>query len=214
MRRSLKCLQKRDRVLEAIRHEGPDRAPSGGMVSSGLVMLLAVLLLGIVVGRGADTKPAGPKDDARQAFNLAKLKPFWLSNTMEGESVLFIKGDGVARPKASLLFPPTKILSVGSASGKAAYVEGQDYIWQRGSNEITLPAGSRIPFRTPQDLRRPAGSQAYRLTRRDGNGEIFLGAPHEYHDMQTVVAYEHRPVRGKVLFHRMRATGCRAPWQS
>ena len=57
--------------------------------------------------------------------------------------------------------------------------------------EITLPAGSRIPFQTPRGLRRPPKSQLFVLPHRDGNGEILFGAGHEYHDMQTLVTYEH-----------------------
>jgi len=53
-----------------------------------------------------------------------------------------------------------------------------------------LPAGSRIPAFTPDQLRRPAGSQKYRLTHRDGNGEILFGAKDEYHQMQVAVTYE------------------------
>ena len=122
----------------------------------------------------------------------AGLRPFWLSTTMEGESVLFIK-DGVdGRPGASLLFEPTRILSVRGSSGEVTYDEGTDYLWQPGANDIVLPPGSRILFKTPGDLRRPAGSQRHALTHRDGNGEILFGATHEYHDMQTVVTYTHK----------------------
>jgi lysophospholipase L1-like esterase len=92
----------------------------------------------------------------------------------------------------TLLFEPTEILSVRDSSGRIAYEQGRDYTWQPGSNEIRLPPGSRIVFKTPQDLRRPAGSQRHRLTHRDGNGEILFGASHEYHDMQTFVSYEHK----------------------
>ena len=126
-------------------------------------------------------------------FNPAGLRPFWRSETMEGESVLFIKESAACQPKAALWFVPTKILSVSSSSGEIVYTEGRDYAWEPGRREMTLPAGSRIPFKTPQDLRRPAGSQPYRLTHRDGNGEILFGGGHEYHDMQTLVTYAHQP---------------------
>jgi lysophospholipase L1-like esterase len=129
----------------------------------------------------------------RWTFDAAKLRPIWLSPTMDGESVLFIQEGAGARPKAAVLFRPTKILAVRSASGDVAYVEGRDYLWQPGTREITLPGGSRIPFRRPQDLRRPAKSQPYMLTHRDGSGEILFGATHEYHDLQTLITYEHRP---------------------
>jgi lysophospholipase L1-like esterase len=127
----------------------------------------------------------------RWTFDAAKLKPFWLSNTMEGESVLFIKDDAADRPHAAILFRPTKILSVCSSSGLAVYVEGRDYVWKPGTREITLPTGSRIPFQTPQGLRRPPKSQPFVLPHRDGKGEILFGGGHEYHDMQTLVSYEH-----------------------
>ena len=78
------------------------------------------------------------------------------------------------------------------SSGSITYQEGRDYTWQRGSKEIRLPPGSRIVFKTPQELRRSTGSQRYRLTHRDGNGEVLFGATHEYHDMQTFVSYEHK----------------------
>jgi acyl-CoA thioesterase I len=129
-------------------------------------------------------------------FDAAQLQPFWRSETMHGESVLFIQGnDGGARAK--LLFTPTKIIQVASSSGEVVYEAGKDFVWQSGSNEIVLPAGSRIVWKGPQDLRRPAKSQKYALTHRDGNGEILFGATHEYHDMQTLVTYEHEPAAWK-----------------
>ncbi len=119
-------------------------------------------------------------------FDLHRLRPFWTSTTMDGESVLFVKEGEIAR--APLLFVPTRVLSV---RGTTAYEEGRDWAWKPGTRELTLPAGSRIPSRTPAELRRPAGSQPYRLTHRDGGGEILFGAGHEYHDLQVEVTYEH-----------------------
>ena len=43
---------------------------------------------------------------------------------------------------------------------------------------------------SPSALRRPANSQKYQLTHRDGNGEILFGAKLEYHQMQTYVTYK------------------------
>lgn len=149
------------------------------------------ILLTMALALSAATCGAG-EPSQRWTYDAAKLRPFWLSTTMDGESVLFIREDAAARPRAALLLPPTKILAVRSASGEVTYVEGRDYQWQPGARDITLPAGSRIPYRTPQDLRRPANSQPHRLTHRDGNGEILFGAAHEYHDLQTLITYEHR----------------------
>jgi acyl-CoA thioesterase I len=133
-------------------------------------------------------EPAKP-----QSAGAQESRPFWLSTTMEGESVLFLKDGAASIPKAALLFEPTRIISVCSSSGEITYEEGRDYVWQADTKEISLPPGSRIPFKTPQDLRRPAKSQPYSLMHRDGKGEILFGATHEYHDMQTLVSYAHRP---------------------
>ncbi len=124
-------------------------------------------------------------------FDPALFKPFWQSTTMHGESVLFVKETPGAPPSASLLFVPTKVLSVRDPAQTVTYSEGRDYTWKPGSRAITLPEGSRIVFKLPQDLIRPAKSQRYALTRRDGAGEILFGGGHEYHDMQATVSYEH-----------------------
>ena len=124
-------------------------------------------------------------------FDPALFKPFWQTSVMHGESVLFVKETPAANPSASLLFVPTKVLAVRDPSQAITYTEGRDYILKPGSREITLPEGSRITFKLPQDLIRPAKSQRYALTRRDGAGEILFGGGHEYHDMQATVTYEH-----------------------
>ena len=124
-------------------------------------------------------------------FDPALFKPFWQTSVMHGESVLFVKEIPAANPSASLLFVPTKVLAVRDPSQAITYTEGRDYILKPGSREITLPEGSRITFKLPPDLIRPATSQRYALTRRDGTGEILFGGGHEYHDMQATVTYEH-----------------------
>ncbi len=73
------------------------------------------------------------------------LKPFWLSTTMHGESVVFIGGeDGTAEGR--LLFPPDVILAVASASADVAYVEGADYAVDRAAGRIVRVEGSRMPL--------------------------------------------------------------------
>jgi len=138
--------------------------------------------------------------DSGWTFDARQLRPFWLSKTMEGESVLFIRPATNAQPRASLLFEPTRILSVRSASGAVVYQAGVDYLWQPGTREIVLPPGSRIVSQAPRDLRRAAKSQRFQLTHRDGDGEILFGGGHEYQDLQTCVTYEHAPAawRGPV----------------
>jgi acyl-CoA thioesterase I len=157
-----------------------------------LLSILSLVFV-FVVSASMDCASCGAEPARPWRFDAAKLKPFWLSETMEGESVLFVKqGDG-AEPKAALLFVPEKIVSVSSSSGEIVYEARRDYVWKPLTRQITLPPGSRIVCRSPQDLRRPAGSQPFRLTHRDGHGEILFGGGHEYHDMQTLVTYTHKP---------------------
>lgn len=121
------------------------------------------------------------------------LRPFWQGKRMEGESVLFIRDPNTGAARAAVLFPVQKVLAVRNSAGDIIYEEGRDYHWKPGDRELVLTADSRIPSRTPAELRRPANSQKYALTHRDGKGEIFFGAELEYHALQTCVTYTHEP---------------------
>ncbi|MCA9062057.1 MAG: SGNH/GDSL hydrolase family protein [Planctomycetaceae bacterium] len=128
------------------------------------------------------------------------LQPFWLGNTVYGESVLFVREED-SSVSAPLLYPPSRIVRVSSSDGATVYEEGRDYRFETTDRadgvvggRLTLTADSRIPSFAPGDLRREPGTQKYRLTHRDGNGEILFGAQLEYHTMQTVVTYEHKTV--------------------
>lgn len=123
-------------------------------------------------------------------YSGEQLRPFWRGEIMEGESVLFVK-DKTGEARASVLFPIRELLSVQSSTGEIQYEEGRDYTWISGSREIVIPSGSRITTSTPDSLRRPARSQQYQLTHRDGNGEIYFGGSLEYHQLQTIVRYSH-----------------------
>ncbi|EMI17936.1 membrane-bound dehydrogenase domain protein [Rhodopirellula maiorica SM1] len=118
------------------------------------------------------------------------LQPFWNSNVVEDESVLFLRENRTEDAVGSVLFPIKKIVSVESSSGEITYEAGVDYRFEPGARQIVIPVGSRIVTSTSSDLRRPANSQRHRLTHRDGNGEILFGAKLEYHQMQTRVTYE------------------------
>jgi lysophospholipase L1-like esterase len=153
-----------------------------------LLLLLFICLVGIP----ADDAKAAADATKGTAFNREELKPFWKSKTMFGESVLFLRESQSQEARATLLFTPTKILSVKSSSGDIIYKEGKDYRLDKGTGALVVPTGSAIPVKTVADLTRAPGTQAFRLTRRDGKGEILFGAGHEYHDMQVVVTYAHR----------------------
>jgi lysophospholipase L1-like esterase len=121
------------------------------------------------------------------------LRPFWRGEVIEGESALFIKDDKTGEARAAVLFPIREVLTIKNSVGDVTYENGQDFVWKPDSREIVIPVGSRIPTKTTQELRRPAKSQRYELTHRDGNGEIFFGGRLEYAEMQTCITYRHAP---------------------
>jgi acyl-CoA thioesterase I len=130
------------------------------------------------------------QDASRQwQYDAKLLKPFWSSETIEGESVLFLRDEKTGVAKAKVLFPIQEIVAVRNSQGDQVYEAGKDYLWKADSRELELPAGSRIVAKTAADLRRPAKSQPYELTHRDGNGEILFGAKLEYAQMQTCITY-------------------------
>jgi lysophospholipase L1-like esterase len=161
--------------------------------TSNLAFLMAITspLVAALFIAGAARADEPASQDWKYASEL--MQPFWQGDTVHGESMLFIRDQQTGVAKASTLFPVTHILSVRNSTGDITYEEGCDYLWEAGSREITIPAASRISTKTTAELRRPAGTQKYNLTHRDGAGEIFFGAKLEYHHMQTCITYTHTP---------------------
>nr|WP_161501621.1 SGNH/GDSL hydrolase family protein [Rhodopirellula sp. SM50] len=140
----------------------------------------------------AGSSPA--QDQVQQAtrwrYSADQLRPFWMGDVVEQESVLFVRDSDSEEARGSSLFPIREILAVRSSSGDVTYRQGVDYRFIPGTREIVIPTGSRVMTTPPSALRRPAKSQRHQLTHRDGNGEILFGAKLEYHQMQTHVTYK------------------------
>ncbi len=176
--------------------------PLPGERSMGLLMLsrpnTAVGFYALLVSISAVAACVGRAQEAAKpgwTYSEEQLRPFWQGEIMEGESVLFIKAGKTGEARAPVLFPIQKVLSVQSSTGEVRYEEARDYLWKEGSREIVVPPGSRIITSTLDALRRPAKSQKYQLTHRDGNGEIYFGGRLEYHELQTIVSNSHSPGR-------------------
>ena len=134
---------------------------------------------------------AAQTDEHKWRYKSELLQPFWANGVVEGESVLFIKDETTGQASAKVLFPIREVIQVHNSAGDVAYESGKDYQIGADRREIILPAGSRIASYTAADLRRPARSQPYELTHRDGHGEIMFGAKLEYAAMQTCISYRH-----------------------
>ncbi|NQT20999.1 MAG: SGNH/GDSL hydrolase family protein [Planctomycetes bacterium] len=120
------------------------------------------------------------------------LEPFWVSDVMHGESLLFIRGDAGAQPSARLLFPPKEIICVRNAAGTVTYAEGRDYLVEPGSRQFALPTESRIPFiEAAQRYRRAGESPGIAHKVGDPDTLMFFSEGHYFHDLQTAVTYRH-----------------------
>src|SRR5262245_37386939 len=108
--------------------------------------LKVLLVLAVFCSGGLADEP--PKREWK--YNADLLRPYWQGNTVEGESVLFIKDPATGEARASVLFPVDEVLAVRNSSGDVRYENGCDFLWKKQSRDIVLPAASRITSRTPQ----------------------------------------------------------------
>ncbi|MFM7056578.1 MAG: GDSL-type esterase/lipase family protein [Planctomycetota bacterium] len=163
-------------------------------MSRGIPLRLLLPALSLICCKAMSLAAEPPQSS--WTFSAEVLQPFWQGNLVDGESVLFIRDPESGIARGQLLFPIRKLIRITPATQwrgtpTTVFEHGRDYRFTPNTREIVLPAGSRIPSFTPDQLRRPPGSQKYRLTHRDGNGEILFGAADEYHQMQMAVTYEH-----------------------
>ena len=75
--------------------------------------------------------------------------PYWENDTVFHELLVFIrKNDDL--PRAKLLYKPTEILAVKSATLEMEYIEGEDFTVE--NNEIILTKNSKIPIVDESEL--------------------------------------------------------------
>src|SRR4051812_2141820 len=93
--------------------------------------------------------PDKDRSRGRRLLSEVLVVPFWRSNVMEGESVLFLpREDGPEM--ARLLFQPDTIACLTDAAGQRAYAEGQDYTVDVSLRGIVRSRRSAIPRAIPR----------------------------------------------------------------
>src|SRR5882757_3315363 len=122
----------------------------------------------------------------------AKLDlPFWKSDSISGDTLFFIQEVGQARPAASLLLVPKSAPRLTRATRDTQYVLGKDFTWKPGSRMIELPAGSRIQFKTRDEMYPNPDAETSFAVSSGHSGRVLLFAEgHVFHDVQVVAAYE------------------------
>ncbi len=88
--------------------------------------------------------PGGISNPEYSYTDEQRVQAFWKNEIMRNESMTFEQRDGEIRGK--LLFVPTRIISVIDVTHKTEYVQGVDYEWVEGTNEIKWLEGSSIPY--------------------------------------------------------------------
>ena len=112
----------------------------------------------------------------------AKHTPLWLAKKMVDEPILFIGEEG--NRSGRLLFTPDSMPVLTRAGDSFAYEAGKDYTWEKGSRTIRLTAHSRIPSKTPQEMRPEPGKPR-------SLGGVLHSEGRFFHDLQTMVSYSH-----------------------
>jgi len=113
----------------------------------------------------------------------ANHTPLWLSKKMVDEPILFIGEEG--NRSGRLIFTPTSMPVLTRAGDSFVYEAGKDYTWEKGSRTIRLTDHSRIPSKTPQEMR-PGPGKPRSL------GGVLHGEGRFFHDLQTLVTYSHK----------------------
>jgi lysophospholipase L1-like esterase len=111
------------------------------------------------------------------------LLPFWKGKVIHNESVMMVSKDGDL-PKAALLFPVRKVLSVKNSALDITYQEGKDWVFENGY--IKLLKGSPAVSLKYDDLFPREG----RFEGKKG-GFILFNEGAYFHERQLSVTYRH-----------------------
>jgi lysophospholipase L1-like esterase len=137
----------------------------------------------------SETSEQQTSDDA---FINDALRPFWRSRSMR-EPLLFIQYAANEEPRASLLFRPSNVIRVDSATRDVHYEPMRDYVIDVEKGTLRLPAGSRIPFKTLDELYPLMTSDSPKIARQSGDKTrgVFFDNADGYHRLQVEATYEH-----------------------
>ncbi|MCX6937270.1 MAG: SGNH/GDSL hydrolase family protein [Verrucomicrobia bacterium] len=126
-------------------------------------------------------KPGQPERNPTDSWNDA---PFWSSQLMKNEPILFIQEEGSPCATGKLLFIPASQPLLTQPDLVQKYEAGKDYKWTPGTATIELTPGSRIPFKTAAEMKPAKG----------GMGGRLWSEGHFFHDLQVQATYPHSDV--------------------
>jgi acyl-CoA thioesterase-1 len=147
---------------------------------------------------GAKSPGAAGDTSAQSEFVATALAPFWRSTEIR-EPLFFIRGTHGELPKCQLLFKPKEVLSVRSATRDKMFEPGKDYNVDLATGTIELPAGSKIPVTTEEQMYPLMTSNLPKIARQGGDRTrgIFFGEGAVYHGLQVEATYRFEPGQWK-----------------
>jgi len=156
---------------------------------------LAILHVALVTGLFATSARAQAPGAGAEEFLDRVRTPFWAATT-QVEPLFFIQQSADQRPQAKLLFPTTTITRLTSADRTTTFEAGRDYTLG-DDGVVSLPEGSRIPFKTLEQLYPLMSSSEPKIRGRRGDDTrgILFGEGAFYHALQAEVTYEAKDAR-------------------
>ena len=120
--------------------------------------------------------------------------PFWKTDVMRGESLLFVREADAAQAEATCLFPVQRIIAVQDVARGVAFEAGRDFTVGADRRTISLPEGSRIPQMSRSGLYVAKGA-ADGIPHKLGSPEVALlfGRLTGFIERQVEVTYERAP---------------------
>lgn len=120
--------------------------------------------------------------------NAAYTYPNWEEGLVINETVMFVDNEKGSVLSAPLLYTPSKIIGVRSATLVKSYEEGVDYIVE--GNTLVRTENSRVPVMRYDECY-PASEIPGKTMTRTGGGYICFSEGDFFHNRQVAITYEH-----------------------
>lgn len=120
--------------------------------------------------------------------NQAYTYPIWEPELVVNETVMFVEAEDGTVPPAPLMYTPTKVIGVLSATMTRIYEEGKDYRIE--GNTIVRTENSSIPVMR-HDEYYPETEIPGKTMARTGGGYIYFSEGDFFHSQQIAITYEH-----------------------
>lgn len=120
--------------------------------------------------------------------NAAYTYPIWEEGLVINETVMFVENEDDSVPPAPLLYTPTTVIGVRSATMVKSYEEGVDYIIE--GNTLVRTENSHVPVMR-YDEYYPASEIPGKTMARTGGGYICFSEGDFFHNRQVAITYEH-----------------------